>query len=215
MEFLKLKFVTMRLKLFIIIMLAVTSVFGQNNSPSDFVPLSAKKQIIKHSHSVGVSLFMLQNFFPESADYFLFTYGYRLSQKDRVFIEFNSWKYSEPLGTYGHSKELYPGYVRAFGFGLGYQRFHWKGLFTVLEATPFIKQYYDENNNKTQKGFQLYLQLMAGYRFEFFKNRFYIEPAFALKYWPIDTNFPSDFEKIEEGAPKFRFEPSLNFGFKF
>ena len=31
----------------------------------------------------------------------------------------------------------------------------------------------------------------------------------------LDTNFPSDFAEIEEGAPKHIIEPSLNFGFKF
>jgi len=158
---------------------------------------------------------MLGNFLADSPDYYLLTYGYRLTNKNRIFVEFNTWKYSEPLGAYGKSKELYPGFVRAFGLGLGYQRFLWKGLFTTIQATPFIKQYYDTNHNTIQKGFQLYLQLIAGYRFEFFKNRWYLEPAYALKYWPVDTNFPSGFSKIENGTPKYILEPSLNFGFKF
>ena len=151
----------------------------------------------------------------ESPDYYLLTYGYRLTKKDRIFAEFNTWQYSEPLGTYGKSEEFYPGFVRSFGIGFGYQRFLWKGVFTTVSATPFLKQYHDINDKKTQKGFQLYLQLIAGYRFEFFKERFYIEPAYALKYWPIDTNFPADFAKIEEGKPKYILEPSLNFGFRF
>ena len=205
----------LKVKTSIIFMLAATFSFGQNNSPTDNLSDQKENHIIKHRHSVGASFFMLGNFLSDSPDYYLFTYGYRLTQKDRIFVEFNTWKYSEPLGTYGHSKEFYPGFVRAFGVGAGYQRFHWKGLFTTIEATPFIKQYYDINDNKIQKGFQLYLQLIAGYRFEFFKKRWYVEPAYALKYWPIDTNYPSDFAKIEEGKPKYIFEPSLNFGFKF
>ena len=195
-------------------MLTASFGFGQNNSSIDSLS-SYTEDEIKHRHSIGASLFMLFNFLPEPADYYLFTYGYRLTQKDRVFVEFNTWKFSEPIGTYGHSKEFYPGFVIASGVGVGYQRFHWKGLFTTIEATPFIKQYYDINDNKIQKGFQLYLQLIAGYRFDLFKKRLYVEPAYALKYWPIDTNFPSDFAKIEEGKPKYIFEPSLNFGFKF
>ena len=119
------------------------------------------------------------------------------------------------MGTYGNSEELYPGFVRAFGVGVGYQRFHWKGLFNTIQATPFLKQYHNAANDKTQKGFQLYLQLQTGYRVEFLNKRFYIEPAIALKYWPVDTNFPADFAIIEEGAPKHIWEPSLNFGFKF
>ncbi len=132
-----------------------------------------------------------------------------------LFIEYNTWKYEEPLGTYGDSEESYPGYIRAHGIGIGYQRFIWKGLFSSAQATPFLKQYFDEQGTKTQKGFQLYLQFAVGYRFELFKERFYVEPAYALKYWPIDTNFPADFEAIEEGTSNTKFEPSLNLGFRF
>jgi hypothetical protein len=197
------------------IALFTTMAFSQNLSKTDSLASQKENSSVKYKHSIGASLFMLYNFSAESADYYLFTYGYQFTQKDRVFVEFNTWKYPEPMGTYGNSKENYPGFVRATGVGLGYQRFHWKGLFTTIQATPFLKQYYDTDDKKIQKGFQLYLQLIAGYRFEFFKKRFYVEPAYALKYWPIDTNFPADFAEIEEGAPKYIIEPSLNFGFKF
>jgi hypothetical protein len=194
------------------LILFASFIFGQNIIAQN--PLLSQIEI-EHRHTLGSSFFMLGNFSSDSPDYFLLTYGYRLTKKDRLFLEFNTWRYSEPLGTYGNSDEFYPGFVRAFGVGLGYQRFYWKGLFTTIQATPFIKQYHDINDNKTQKGFQLYLQLVAGYRFEFFKKRFYIEPGYAIKYWPVDTNYPSDFANIEEGKPIYIFEPSLNFGFKF
>jgi len=160
----------LKVNLLIIFMLVVALVSAQNDTPTNSLSSQKEKHTIKHRHSVGASLLMLSNFFPDPADYYLFTYGYRITQKDRIFVEFNTWKYSEPLGTYGNSKEFYPGFVRAFGIGAGYQRFHWKGLFTTVQATPFIKQYYDTNDNKIKKGFQLYLQLIAGYRFEFFKK---------------------------------------------
>lgn len=203
-----------KLKLLIILLLTVSYGFGQSNSSINSAP-SQTASVIKYRHTIGASFFMLGNFSSDSPDYYLLTYGYRLTKKDRFFVEFNTWKYSEPLGTYGKLDEHYPGYVRAFGIGIGYQRFHWKGLFTTIQATPFVKHYYNTNNDKIQKGFQLYLQLVAGYRFEFFKRRWYVEPAFALKYWPIDTNYPTDFAIIEKGTPKYIFEPSLNFGFKF
>lgn len=46
-------------------------------------------------------------------------------------------------------------------------------------------------------------------------SNFFPDPAYALKYWPVDTNFPEEFAEIEAGAPNYIFEPSLNFGFKF
>ncbi|QCX38186.1 hypothetical protein FF125_06980 [Aureibaculum algae] len=201
-------------KILIILLLAATAVFGQKTTSLDLLSDAPDNQI-EHNYSIGSSFFMLGNLFSDSPDYYLLTFGYQFTKKDKIFAEFNTWKYSEPLGTYGHSDAFYPGYARAFGIGIGYQRFHWKGLFTTVQATPFMKQYYTTNNDKIQKGFQLYFQLIAGYRFEFFKKRWYLEPAYALKYWPVDTNYPSDFAKIENGKPNYIFEPSLNFGFKF
>lgn len=195
--------------------IAITCAFGQEESKSDSLSAEKENHSVANKHSIGASLFMVSNFFPEPADYYLLTYGYQPTQKDRVFAEFNTWKYDEPIGTYGDSEENYPGYVRSWGIGVGYQRFHWKGIFTTVQATPFLKEYYDEENKKIQNGFQLYLQLVAGYRFEFFKKRLYVEPAYAFKYWPVDTNFPDDFAEIENGTPVYIFEPSLNFGFKF
>ena len=190
----------------LVIAISITMAFGQNQSQTNE---------IKHRHSIGASLFMLYNFFEDPADYYLLTYGYQLTAKDRIFVEYNTWKYEEPMGTYGNSEEFYPGYVRTHGIGFGYQRFHWKGLFNTVQATPFYKQYFDEDDEKIQNGFQLYLQFVLGYRFDFFKKRLYLEPAYALKYWPVDTNVPADFAAVEEGTPKIKFEPSLNFGFKF
>ncbi len=188
---------------------------GQKNNNAGSLPTERTAPSLTRKHSIGVSLLMVSNFFPESADYYLLTYGYQPSEKNRFFVEFNTWKYEEPLGTYGKSDVLYPGYTRATGIGAGYQRFHWKGIFTSVQATPFLKQYFNEENEKIQNGFQLYLQLVAGYRFEFFNKRLYVEPAYALKYWPVDTNFPNAFAVVEEGSPNYIFEPSLNVGFKF
>ena len=199
----------------LLVAISLTMAFSQKSSQTDTISTETKKEEIKYKHSIGASLFMLSNFLPEPADYYLLTYGYQLTQKDRIFVEFNTWKFAEPLGTYNESEELYPGYVREYGIGVGYQHFFWKGLYSTVQATPFLKHYMDEDNKKIQNGFKLYMQLIVGYRFEFFQKRWYLEPAYALKYWPVDTNFPADFAEIEKGANKYIFEPSLNFGFKF
>lgn len=204
-----------KLKTTIILLLITLFSYGQSKKATvNLIGQDEKSGTYKHS--LGASFFMLGNVIAdESPDYYLLTYGHRLTKKDRIFVEFNTWQYSEPLGTYGNSTEFYPGFVRASGIGFGYQRFHWKGAFTTVSATSFMKQYHDVNDKKTQKGYQLYLQLIAGYRFEFFNERFYIEPAYALKYWPVDTNLPTKIAEIEAEKPKHIFEPSLNFGFRF
>lgn len=170
---------------------------------------------VKRPHFIGSSLWVLSNFFPDAADYYQLSYGYQFSKRDVFLVEGITWKYNEPLGTYGDSKEEYPGEVRAYGIGLGYQRFHWNNLFTTIEATPFLQQFYDTENAKIQKGFQLYLQAILGYRFEFFNKRLFVEPAYGLKYWPVNTNFPASFDEIERGLPNHKIELSLNFGYRF
>jgi len=165
-------------------------------------------------HSIGSTLFLLGNI-GDSVRFMQLNYGYRLTPKDNLIVEAITWTYYEPLGTYGSSEEYYPGKVRASGIGLGYQRFLWKNLFSTFEPTFFLQQFYDSDGTKIQNGFQLYLQFIAGYRFEFFNKRIFVEPAIALKYWPVNTNFPDSFSAIEKGAQKYKFEPALNFGFRF
>lgn len=203
------------LTILVVTMLTTTS-FSQSLAQGDEVSAQTKNKDIIRRHSIGSSLFLLGNFASGDPVYFYqLNYGYRLTPKDNLICEAITWTYYEPLGTYGSSETLYPGKIRAYGVGLGYQRFYWKNSFTTVEATPFIQQFYDTDDTKIQKGFQLYLQFILGYRFEFFKNRMFVEPAFAIKYWPVNTNFPASFADIERGAPKYKCEPSLNFGFKF
>ena len=165
-------------------------------------------------HSIGSSLFLLGNI-GDSVNFMQLNYGYRLTPKDNFIVETFTWTYYEPLGTYGSSEEYYPGKVVAYGLGLGYQRFLWKNLFSTVEPSFILQQFYDQDYAKIQKGFQLYMQFVLGYRFEFFKKRVFVEPAWALKYWPVNTNFPASFATIEEGKQKYKFEPGLNFGFRF
>jgi hypothetical protein len=170
---------------------------------------------------IGSSFFVLGNFFPDPPSFYQFDYGYRLTQKDAIIIQAITWSYHAPLGIpYGPSfestDESYPGSVRAYGVGVGYQRFLRKGFYSTVHATPFLQSFLDPGKEKIQQGFQLFLQLRLGYQLLFFKDRFYVEPSIAFNYWPINTNFPASFAKIENKWPNyFLFEPGLNFGIKF
>ena len=172
-------------------------------------------------HSIGSSFFMAGNLFPEPPSFYQLNYGYALSPKNVILVEAITWKYQFPIGIpYGPSfdspGEEYPGAARGYGIGVGYKRFHWKNLYTTVQATPFLQKYLDEEDVKIQNGFQLFLQLRLGYRFEFFNHRFYIEPSVVCNYWPINTNVPESFAVVESEWPNyFLFEPGLHFGFKF
>jgi len=183
---------------------------GQSKNEEDF-----------RKYFIGSSLFSVGNLFPDPPQFYQLNFGYWLSKKDAIVVEAITWKYGYPLGIpYGPDfdspEEAYPGYIRGFGLGIDYQRFHWKKLYSTVHVTPFLQNFYDSDKNKIQNGFQLFLQLRLGYHFDLFKDRFYIEPSITFNYWPVNTNFPDSFAEIESDWPNyFLFEPGLNFGIKF
>ena len=186
--------------------------------------LSAQNKIqdsICRRHFIGSSLFVLANFFPNPPSFYQLNYGYRFTPKQTIIIEAITWTYNAPLGIpYGPSHESpaesYPGSVRGYGLGLAYQRYLWKNFYSTIHATPFHQNYMDAKNKKIQNGFQLFLTLRFGYHLKLFKNRFFFEPSVAFTHWPINTNLPESFSKVESKWPNyFLFEPGLHFGIKF
>ena len=177
---------------------------------------------IQYKYFVGTSLWTIANFFPDAADFYELDFGYRFTGKDAILLRALTWKYNAALGipllssSYGSPDEKYPGYVRAFGISIGYQRSIWRGLFASVYATPFLQNFYDSDSKKTNTGFQLFLQGYIGYRVQLFEKRFYIEPSIACNYWPINTHFPASFLQKEKNWPNyFLCEPHFNLGFNF
>ncbi|MDQ3393226.1 MAG: hypothetical protein M3512_03810 [Bacteroidota bacterium] len=173
---------------------------------------------------LGSSLFMLGNFIPDDTnppDFAQLNFGYRLTPKDVISLEAKTWKYAWPLGIpYGNSFQKpdlkYPGYIREYGIAFVYQRFLWKGAYTAIHAMNALQNYVDEDNLKIQNGYQLFMTYRIGYHIQLFKNKWFIEPSLAITHWPINTNVPESFAKIENQWPNyFLFEPGLHFGFKF
>ena len=128
------------LLLFLFFILSNTLVFSQNITKTDSESAHIGEQDIKWRHSLGSTIFLLGNFAPGDPPYFFqLNYGNHLTLKDVIIVEAITWTYYEPLSTYESSDELYPGKIRAFGIGVGYQRFHWKNLYSTVQATPFLQ----------------------------------------------------------------------------
>ena len=213
-----------RIKLIVLIFSLLMT--GATHAQEELSAQPGTQDSTHRQHYMGSSLFVLANFSSnDSPSFYQLDYGYRLTPKDAILIQAITWKYYAPLGIpYGSSynvgikdpDESYPGSVTAYGVGVGYQRFLWKSLYSTVHATPFYQRFVNSENKKIQEGFQLFLQLRFGYRMEFFNNQFYFEPSVAFNYWPINTNFPASFAKIESKWPNyFLFEPGLNFGINF
>jgi hypothetical protein len=173
---------------------------------------------------VGSTLALLGNFIPDDTnppELIQLHFGWQITPNDVVSVEFKTWRYAWPLGIpYGKSfqapGENYPGHVKAYGIGLVYQRFWWKGLYTSIDAGNMLQKYMDEENKHIQNGYQLFMTFRLGYQLQFFKDRLFLEPSVAITNWSINTNVPESFAAIEAKWPKyFLFEPGLHFGVKF
>lgn len=171
---------------------------------------------------VGSTFFMLGNFIPQNRpDFVQLNLGYRLSPKNVVSIEFKTWKYAWPLGIpYGKSFEApiekYPGYIREFGIALTFQHFWWKGLYNAIHIMNAKQNFYNENGDKIDVGYQMFNTYRLGYHFKLFKNKFFIEPSIALIHRPIQSKMPNEFAQLNNKWPiYFIGEPGLHFGFNF
>ena len=168
---------------------------------------------------VGSSLFMLANavLHDHPPVFIQLNGGYRVTPKDTLSVEAITWRYYHPLGIpYGSSRESpeeeYPGHVREYGVGMAYQRFLWKGLYASLSAVPFFRQYYDAVEHRIGNGFQLFMTLRHGYQVRFL-DRLFVEPSIAATFWPVSTNVPEAFAKLDRRWPRyFLFEPGFHMG---
>jgi hypothetical protein len=207
-------------------MVAISSAiaFGQNSIDTITKSQIAKQERMEKRYFIGSSFFMLGNLLPDDPnppDFVQLNFGYRITPKDVISLEAKTWKYAWPLGiSYGKSfqalEEKFPGYIRDFGVGLVYQRFLWKGAYASIDAMNTFERYIDEDNGKIQNGYQLFMTYRLGYHFQLFKNRFFLEPSVAITHWPVKTNVPESFAKMEDKWPNyFLFEPGLHFGINF
>jgi len=178
-------------------------------------------KVEEKKHFIGSTLFMLANFAPESPQYYQLNFGYRISPKNVITLEAITWTYKGPLGrSYGKDFENpdsdFPGTVQAFGAGLSYKRFIWKDAYLQFHSTALHQNYLDLSKNKIQSGFQLFNTLRAGYQFQLFNKRIFIEPSIACTFWPVNTNLPESFQVKENQFPIFFVgEPGLHFGINF
>jgi hypothetical protein len=178
-----------------------------------------------HRYFVGSSGFVAANVAlagrPDAPDFYQVNVGYWLTERDAVSLEAITWRYVAPVGipygpSYESPEESYPGYVREAGIGVAYQRLLWGNFYSAAHMLPLMKQYFDEEDERIQSGFRLFLTGRAGYHLQLFRGRIFLEPSIAATYWPIDTNMPAAFEEKERRWPNyFLFEPGLHFGVRF
>lgn len=92
----------------------------------------------------------------------------------------------------------------------------WKGLFAQVEIMPMCKLFLDEKGSEIDDGFRLYTSYHAGWRFELWGGRVFLEPQIHCNYWPVNSKGPAGFAELEEKWDDyFLFEPNLYIGIYF
>ena len=173
---------------------------------------------------VGSTLFLLGNFATTNSPNFAqLNLGYRITKKDVISLELATWKTAWPIGinpffnkSYGKPEEKFPGYIRDYGVAVAYQRFLWKGLYTQVHIFSFFQDFVNEKGKKIDNGFQIFNQYRVGYHIKLFKDKFFIQPSFAITHRPYHTKMPDGFKQQDDKWSKFMFsEPGLHFGCNF
>ena len=170
---------------------------------------------------IGSTLYLLGNFAEKhNPQYIQLNAGYRITPKDVVLFRFKRSVYDWPLGTpwgkiFDGTEETYPGHAQILAPTIGYQRFWWKGVYTSIHALNAFETYYDLNKKKIGNGYTLYLDFYLGYQFNFFKSRFFFEPAIGISYWPVRTGVPESFQAVEQKWSNYFIQPGFDFGFRF
>lgn len=125
-----------------LVLLGSGTTYAQKQDPA---ALSAQKEAPPgtepfNRYYIGSSLFMVMNTVASpSPEFYQLNFGYWLTKKDVLSVEAITWTYHRALGTpwgpdMSDAAQAYPGYVRAYGVGVAYQRYLWQGLYAAVHA---------------------------------------------------------------------------------
>ena len=182
----------------------------------------SKQDSIYRKYFIGSTLFMIANVVADNnpPGMVYLNFGYRITGKDVISIEFKTWKYAWPIGIpYGKSFEAegegFPGYIREHGVSLNYQRFLWKHLFAQVDVMPAWQTFVNDKGNKDH-GFQIFNTYSIGYHIKLFKDRLFFQPSIAMTHRPYQSTMPDSFKQVDDRWSKFFFgQPGLHFGYNF
>ena len=191
----------MRRIIFITIFLisATSSVFSQQQNVDD-------KSDYKHSIETSpMSPFMQM----AGAGIWGIKYDYAFDQKNEL-----------KLGIAYMNIHFAEGNTNSPALILGYRRFLWKKLYAEYELWPCYDEFYEANENKYYKGFDLWNEFRLGYQINFKIKEF---PMFVNVAWPFgfglySSNKPQSFyDRMNQSfGDKYFFQMPLIFiGFKF
>lgn len=179
--------------------LVLNLAFSAKAHPEELLPGEAPGQDNRHSLSFNPMV-------PFVGIYALH-YSYRLTDHSEFITGF-SYMNIQFEGS-GHSNS--PALI------LGYRRYLWKGLHLEYEIWPAFDAFYEKNENRFYKGFDLWNEFRLGYKYGFTAGN---KQLYANLQWPFGfglyaSNKPESFRKLAETDKYFYFPPLLSFGISF
>jgi hypothetical protein len=109
------------------------------------------------------------------------------------------------------------GHTDAWGFIAGYRRYFWRNLHADYQLMPAWDNFYEENEEKRYKGFDLWNEFRFGYSFDFTIGKV---PLFVNVQWPFgfalySEGKPESFKNLARENPLFYFPPLFFTGVRF
>ena len=145
--------------------------------------------------------------FTPLGDVYSLQYNYRFSKNDELITGL----------SYVNIKYKDVGNNSAPGVILGYRRFLWKNLHVQYELWPGYDNFYEQNEDKHYKGFQLWNEFRLGYQFNFKikSQETYITLQWPLGFYLIKGDKPKSFVDYEKENRFFYNIPLVYVGMKF
>jgi hypothetical protein len=175
-------------------------VFAQNDT------IFSKSTDLKHSISTDPILPLF--------NCFAMIYEYKKTEKSSFIIGFWYGKASE---TYPKMLE-YPGYAVNISPIFAYRYYFWRNLHAEYQLYPGYTKYYEKNEDKFYKSFNLFNEFRVGYKFNFRINKLplFVNLQFPVGFTIFDTNEPETFREIRKQDPIFYiFYPNVYLGVRF
>jgi len=110
------------------------------------------------------------------------------------------------------------GRSNAVGLIIGYRRYLWKNLHVEYQMWPIYDNFYEKNEEKYYKSYDVWNEFRIGYRFDFtiFGSPFYFNLQWPFGFGLYGSNKPESFKQENSGLKRlFYFPPLVFIGKKF
>jgi len=133
-------------------------------------------------------------------------YNYRFEPKSEIILGLSYMNIHYDFGN-----------TNAPAIIIGYRRYIWKKLHFEYQLWPTYDNFYEKNEDKYYKSFDLWNEFRLGYQFDFTVSEF---PLYINLQWPFGfglfaSNKPDSFKEFEKDNRFFYFPPLIFLGIKF